>query len=187
MKINVCMHEDDDNIRLAIKTIEEKFGIDFSELYLLNFGADYNSLLNKPSINQVTLEGALSAEDLGLGRVYYDTTANWNLQIDLVSEKSTVYIYSDHQKTSDQHGNLVDVAGIKIGDGSSFLIDLPFVSDIATSSAIINHVANKGIHVTPQEKAFWNNKVSSYLDGTDIENLVLSKTNYTTQGDIYNG
>lgn len=186
MKINVCMHEDDENIRLAIKTIEEKFGIDFSELYLLNFGADYNTLLNKPTINQITLEGALTAEDLGLGRVYYDTTLNWNVQTGLVSEKSAVYVYSDYQKIPDRKGNFVDVAGIKIGDGSTYLVDLPFVTD-STTNIIMSHINDTGIHVSSREKNFWNNKVSSYLDGTDIENLVLSKTNYTTQGDIYNG
>lgn len=186
MKINVCMHEESEDINLAIKTLEEKFGIDFSEIYLLNSGEDYNSLTNKPSINQITLEGALTAEDLGLGRVYYDTTFNWSLQKQLVTEKSAIYIYSDYQKVYDKKGNLVDVAGIKIGDGSSFLVDMPFITDSMTS-LIANHLADTSVHVTLAEKNFWNNKVSSYLDGTDLENLVLSKTNYTTQGDVYNG
>ena len=186
MKINVCMHEDDENIRLAIKTIEEKFGIDFSELYLLSTGEDYNVLLNKPTINSITLSGSLTARDLGLGNVYYDTTANWAKQGGLISEEAAIYIYSDYSYRIIGNGTRIPLAGIKIGDGTSYLLDLPFITDQATS-LIASHLANTSIHVTQAEKNFWNNKVSSYLDGTDLENLVLSKTNYTTQGDIYNG
>lgn len=186
MKINVCMHENTDDINLALKTLEEKFGVDFTELYLLNSGEDYNSLTNKPTINQVVLEGALSAEDLGLGKVLYDTTQNWARHGSLVTEKGTIYIYSDYTYYISPGGESVPLAGIKIGDGSTYLIDLPFVTDQMTST-IVRHIRNSSIHVTAQEKEFWNNKVSSYLDGSDLENLVLSKTNYTTQGDIYNG
>lgn len=186
MRINVCMHEDTEDIDLAIKTLKEKFGVDFTELYLLNSGEDYNSLVHKPSINSVTLQGALTAEDLGLGSVYYDTKVHWDLQPNLVTERSAIYIYSDYQRMVDRNGNVVEIAGIKIGDGASYLIDMPFVTE-ATSTAIINHIANSEVHVTSEEKTFWNNKVSSYLDSGDLENLVLSKTNYTTQGDIYNG
>ena len=186
MRINVCMHEDTEDIDLAIKTLKEKFGVDFTELYLLNSGEDYNSLVHKPSINTITLTGALTARDLGLGNVYYDTTANWDLQRSLVAEEAAIYIYSDYKKIYDRRGNLINVAGIKIGDGSSYLVDMPFVTDSLTS-ILTSHITDTSVHVTRAEKEFWNNKVSSYLNGGDLENLVLSKTNYITEGDIYDG
>lgn len=186
MKINVCMHEDSEDIELAIKTLEEKFGVDFSELYLLNPGGNYENLINKPSINSIVLSGALTARDIGLGNVYYDTTANWALQGGLISEEAAIYIYSDYSWRTTGAENRIPLAGIKIGDGTSYLVDLPFITDQATS-LILNHISNTSLHVTAAEKEFWNNKVSSYLDGSDLENLILSKTNYTTQGDVYNG
>lgn len=186
MKINVCMHEESEDIDLAIKTLEEKFGVDFSELYLLNPSGNYEDLTNKPSINSIVLSGALTARDIGLGNVYYDTTANWALQGGLIAEEAAIYIYSDYSWRTIGAENRVPLAGIKIGDGTSYLIDLPFITDQATS-LILSHISNTSLHVTAAEKEFWNNKVSSYLDGSDLENLILSKTNYTTQGDVYNG
>ena len=147
---------------------------------------DYNKLRNKPTINSIVLEGALNARDLGLGSVYYDTTANWNMQSSLIAEEGTIYVYSDYYHIDDGEGNMVPVAGIKIGDGNAYLIDMPFVTDALTSS-ILTHVSNTQVHVTPQEKAFWNNKVSSFLDGEDAENLIISKTHYEIEGEIHNG
>ena len=54
---------------------------------------------------------------------------------------------------------------IKIGDGTSYLIDLPTVNGLSVSEA---------------EKLFWNNKITCYLVAIDEEdihenNLVFSK------------
>ena len=147
---------------------------------------DYNKLLNKPIINGVTLEGSIILSQLGLRAIYYDNTANWDAQASLISEEGALYIYSDHQITTDGVGNVAYIPGIRIGDGSSYLRDLAFLSGDMTA-AFYEHINNTSVHVTPLEKEFWNNKVSSYLEVGDTENLVLSKTNYTTQGDIYHG
>lgn len=147
---------------------------------------NYNKLLNKPIINGVTLEGSLILSQLGLRAIYYDTTANWDAQASLVSEEGALYIYSDHQVITDGAGNVAYIPGIRIGDGSSYLRDLAFLSGDITA-AFYEHINNMSVHVTPLEKEFWNHKVSSYLEVGDTENLVLSKTNYTTQGDIYYG
>ena len=139
----------------------------------VSYQSDYNELENKPQINSIILTGNLSAHDLGLGSVYYDTTAGWNEQNELIAERAAVYIYSDYQTI------LVDdvprqVAGIKIGDGTSYLIDLPFVTD-AVNAALLEHLRDSSIHVTPEEKNFWNNKVSALTDKGDSENLILTK------------
>lgn len=143
--------------------------------------ADY--VKNKPTINSVELVGALTAEDLGLGRVYYDTTANWNLQQDLVGTRGAVYIYSDYDWIEDDAGNRTPVAGIKIGDGNAYLIDTTFVSD-AMTYAIIRHVADPTMHVSQQEREFWNHKVSAYVVQNE-EKLVLSQTQYEKNGEIH--
>lgn len=147
---------------------------------------DYEKLKNRPSINSILLEGNISLQQLGLRAVYYDTTAAWNSMPSMVGEEGAIYIYSDHQEIIDELGNKYYIPGIRIGDGKAYLIDLPFLSD-ALTEAFYDHITNTSIHISAEERDFWNNKVSSYLDADDHENLVLSKTTYVTEGDIYNG
>lgn len=83
------------------------------------------------------------------------TTSQWDSDLSLVSQKGTVYIYSDRQQVEDEHGNITYIPGIKIGDGLAFLVDLPFVDEL-----FYRHIYNSDIHVTLGEKAFWNNKLN---------------------------
>lgn len=141
---------------------------------------NYELLTNKPLINSVVLQGNLSARDLGLGNVYYDTTANWDRQTSLVAEQAAVYIYSDYQIIYDEVENPIFVAGIKIGDGTSYLADIPFITD-RMAEILLEHISNMTIHITAAEREFWNNKVSAYIDTEDAEALVLSKTNFIVE------
>lgn len=168
------------NVRFQENT--EELGIDFSEMQSI-VQSDYNRLRNRPSIEGVVLEGSLTAEDLGLGKVYYDTTENWNRSPGLIAEKGAVYIYSDYEVFEDEVGNRVPIAGLRIGDGTSYLIDMPFVNSL-TARMIIEHVANRTIHISEAEREFWDNKISAYVDPTDSETLVLSKTHYEVNGEI---
>ena len=186
MKINVVLHETSDEFDLRDLQNIEKMRVGFSEFNTIGPDKDYNNLENKPQINSITLEGSLTAADLSLGSIYYDTTANWNSQVSLIAEKAAIYVYSDYSYINMGSGNLIPVAGLKIGDGSSYLIDLPFVSE-DLANIIFRHIANGTIHITNEERSFWNHKVSSYLDGHNTETLILSKTNYVLEGDIYYG
>lgn len=144
------------------------------------YADDYRVLTNKPQINSVTLEGNLSASDLGLGSVFYDTTANWALQPMTIAEYAGIYIYSDHEVIYDEVGNPTFIAGIKIGDGSSYLADMPFITD-AMTAMLLQHIGNSAVHLTAAEREFWNNKISCYLNNEDAEILVLSKTDYIVE------
>lgn len=104
--------------------------------------------------------------------VYYDTSAAWNMQPSLIAEKGVIYVYSDKSVITDEYGNPTNVPGIKIGDGSSFLIDMPFVGEEETI-ALAEH-ERSGMHISPEERAFWNNKVSVYIDASYSERLVLT-------------
>jgi len=143
--------------------------------------SNYNDLINKPSINNVTLSGNKTGSQLGLiseadlsdklvalgirpVAIYYDTTANWNSQVSLVSERNAVYIYTDYQ----QSGNL-DLAGFKIGNGNAYVVDLPF-----TDKLYKQHINDSTIHITQTEREFWNNKNRAYLSLTEDETLVLT-------------
>lgn len=134
---------------------------------------DYEVLKNLPQINNHTLLGNVSLTQLGTRAILYDTTEGWNNQRDLVSEEGVVYIYSDAQSyTTDDGSRTVYVPGIKIGDGNAYLIDLPFTG---SDALIAEHVNDTGLHVTTEEKLFWNNKVDCYLGLDDNENVIFTR------------
>lgn len=90
---------------------------------------------------------------------YSKTTAEWNLDPTLISEKNALYIYTDYKVVDN-----VTIPGIKIGDGMAYVIDLPFSTDVGG--------------VTDEERIFWNNKVTAFIDPFDEEGLILTKENY---------
>ena len=53
----------------------------------------------------------------------------------------------------------VNIPNIKIGTGNAYVQDLAFV-DEKTREILMNHINDNDIHVTLQEKLFWNNKVN---------------------------
>lgn len=98
-----------------------------------------------------------------------DTTANWNRRTTYIPQEGQIIVYSDYAVIDG-----VNVPNIKVGDGTTYVVDLPFVGD-DLRIAVENHIADTGIHVTPEEKAFWNNKVTT--DEIDIANerLIITK------------
>lgn len=108
-------------------------------------------------------------------KIYLDTTANWNAKRSYQPLRGDVIVYTDHGQIDDGYGNMIDVPGVKIGDGNAYLIDLPFVgADVRFQilRELRAHTSNTLIHVTPEEKEFWNNKLNCQVnDG----NLVLNR------------
>ena len=70
--------------------------------------------------------------DLGNGyyieksHILFGTTAFWNNQPTLVANKDYLYVYTDYKQNEEEQ----NIAGFKVGDGTSYLIDLPFTDDI---------------------------------------------------------
>ena len=85
------------------------------------------------------------------------TSAEWRLNPNLVSAKDQIYVFSDARSYVNNSGDTIYVPGIKIGDGTTYVMDLPFVN------------------VTPEQINFWNNKVTCYMDSIDTETLIFSK------------
>ena len=91
-----------------------------------------------------------------------DTTANWNAARGMVPLAGEVIIYTDYKtirKEIDGEMQDVHIPGVKIGDGQTYVQDLPFV-DTELRDTIMNHINNQDVHVTLQEKLFWNNKLN---------------------------
>ena len=99
-------------------------------------------------------------------KVLYGTTTEWNSQATLISQLDRIYVYTDYYTDSD--GN--PVPGVKIGDGTAYLIDRPFITKI-----LDEHLANQIVHITAAERLSWNNKVTCFIDPNNTERLVFSK------------
>lgn len=101
---------------------------------------DVNATFNDPAM----LESGMSdATEVEVSNVRIATTAEWDAQTTLISGVGIVYMYTDHM--TDQGGN--PIPGFKVGDGTSYLIDMPFNDDI-----MVTHMADSSIHVTQAEK-----------------------------------
>ena len=111
---------------------------------------DYDKLKNKP--------------------VHMDTVDHWNAQKDFIGEAGHIYVYTDYTEKDGEK-----IAGIKISDGKAYLIDTPFVS--GNTDELYRHINDQSIHVTDEEKDFWNNKVTCFLSQGDEETLVFTKEN----------
>ena len=80
---------------------------------------DYEKLKNQPSVNGQKLIGNI---DVTISK----TTAEWELETELVSVLDTVYVYTDAAMDTDEN----PIPMIKVGDGETLVNDLPFVTSI---------------------------------------------------------
>ena len=98
--------------------------------------------------------GALSMPTGGRKEVISATTEEWNSKPNYISVKDIIYVYTDHNVISGE-----SIPGIKVGDGVTYLIDLPFVTG--------------GCEVTQEQIDFWNNKVAIMIDPNDPECVIF--------------
>lgn len=121
------------------------------------------------------MHGLLSTTDKakldGLS-IEYGTTEYWNSRRGYIPKPGAIIIYSDY-KTIVEHNVPVKIPGIKIGSGNGFVQDLVFLS-ADLSNALLNHIENNDIHITRNERLFWNNKlnVSEIVQG---ETLIFNR------------
>lgn len=103
-------------------------------------------------------------------RALVDTTENWQQRTSYVPIKGEIIVYSDRNVIDG-----VNYPGIKIGDGLAYVVDLPFVgqdSELTILGLINAHIEDIDIHVTEEEKNFWNNKLNYSIDG---EKLIFNR------------
>jgi hypothetical protein len=96
--------------------------------------------------------------------ILYDTTEHWNARRNIIAKKGTIYIYSDHEKSNDQL-----VPGIKVGDGTSYLIDMPFI-DNGLRDLLLHHINDSNVHVSETDRKKWGTTQYS-VDGTLLKFL----------------
>lgn len=102
----------------------------------------------------------------GNAYLYINTTAEWNSKPTYIPRRGEIIVYSDHD-TVIEDGVEKLVPGIKIGDGMAYCIDLPFVTD-ALAKRLLGHINNSAIHVSAEDRAFWDNKLNCDVDGEEL-------------------
>lgn len=105
---------------------------------------------------------------------YSKTKEEWNSDITFLSEKNVLYIYSNFKIFSKNGQEEIYLPGLKIGDGKSYLIDLPFLNDFDNNieKVLLDHISNNSIHISDQQRSFWNNKLNYELQD---ETLILNR------------
>lgn len=117
----------------------------------------------------------------------HDTTANWDNATGFIPLAGEIIIYDDYKQIPyvvEEDGELVtkilNVPGIKVGTGNGYVQDLAFV-DEELRRTIMAHINNGEVHVTPEDKIFWSNKIN-VDDSEDIlfgelsdETLILTR------------
>lgn len=88
------------------------------------------------------------------------TKAEWNADPTLMSATNTIYVYSDYREETDPiSGDTYYIPRAKIGDGTTYVIDLPF----ATMS------------ITEDDITKWNNATSLSVRADDeTETLIFT-------------
>ena len=148
---------------------------------LTKYSKDYNKLENKPSIEGIILEGDIRLPEIGVRSIQYHTEAEWNAQSTLLTTEGAIYIYSDHTKIIDPDTREVTVIpAIKIGDGVSYLSQLPFLGEDTSQEtekkieiltrSVDEHIGNETIHVSGEDRIDWDSKVQARYESG---NLVL--------------
>lgn len=107
--------------------------------------------------------------------IYYSNSKeNWDLNPNFLSEKNVLYIYTNYAIINKDDKEIA-IPGLKIGDGKSYLIDLPFVNNSSNFNEIlIDHINNNIIHISAADRLFWNNKLNLTLREQE-QNLILNR------------
>lgn len=141
------------------------FATDTGKLYI---DAPINGTLERTLINPETDWSQITNKPENLTKIFYNTKEGWNNQQGLIAEKNVLYVYTN---ALEENGKIIP--DFKIGDGSSYLIDIPFIT-ATTIEKLNEHINNSTIHISEADRIRWDNKVRAYHSTVDEENLVFT-------------
>lgn len=115
-------------------------------------------------------------------QVKRDTKANWAAARGFIPLAGEVIVYNDYKTKTyevEEYGEIVTktvlIPNVKIGDGNSYVQDLPFV-DTDLRDTLMEHINNQELHTTLQEKTFWNNKINVDDAYEQIHDVLIDET-----------
>jgi len=132
---------------------------------------DYNTLSGLPYLNGVVIRGHLTSEDLHIPEEKVNTKEFWDTQTTYKPSLGEIVVYTN-RTTIDN----VVYAGIKIGDGTTFLADLPFFGDDIALDCKLSFIICTQASNTPYGVT-WNK------NGTTITGTLVASDN--TKGIFY--
>lgn len=103
--------------------------------------------------------------------VRYGDTQYWNEQTGYVPDAGEIIIYSDYQQVI-LDGQVVNIPGIKVGSGNGYVQDLGFMGQ-KESEQLISHIANTEVHVTPEDRLRWDNKLDINDDNEVVNGALI--------------
>lgn len=129
------------------------------------------------SLNEAKAHASLA----DIATMVADAEAGWLADPMFVGAPGQIMVWTD-AGTMEVDGQIVSVPKVKIGDGRTYCVDLPFAGDdiaariSAIASSLSNHERDMVRHITATERAYWNDKVTT---GPAIvnETLVITKDN----------
>lgn len=107
----------------------------------------------------------------GSCRIIYKTTSEWDAEPTLVGYRGYLYVYLDADSYVDEHGNTVYVPAIKLGDGETPLIDLPFMT-AQTSQEVIHHLEDAYAHWQEGEREALQATLEGKVDITEFSEYI---------------
>ena len=107
----------------------------------------------------------------GTCRILYKTTAEWDADPTLVGQSHFIYVYLDADSYVDEHGETVYVPAIKLGDGTTLLINTPMMT-AAISSAVLAHLEDTYTHIQAGEREALQATLDSKVDRADLTEYV---------------
>jgi len=104
-------------------------------------------------IPTVSLRGEIQKGSGIGGGVVMHTKAEWAELTKLMSKKGTFYVYTDYRQEEDPETHeIINIPRMKIGDGISYVVDLPFSTMSITDSDIEKWNNKSDLQVTIDEE-----------------------------------
>ena len=87
------------------------------------------------------------------------TTTDFEDMKTTVPSIGQLFILTDLRSITKSDGTTITSAGIKVGDGIKTIEQLPYIDWFYW-----DHINDKNIHVTAEQKTFWDNKITCKVD-----------------------
>ena len=113
----------------------------------------------------------IDANSINGVNIQVKTVEEWNNNLNYTPFAGEIDIYLNY-KYIIKNETQIGVSGIKIGDGNSYLVDLPFLGEV--EEIFYDHINNNTVHITAEERQFWNNKLN-------CENQIIEETLFLTR------
>jgi hypothetical protein len=114
-------------------------------------------------------------------KIKHDTTENWNNAVGFIPLPGELIVYDDYETKTyqvEEYGEMVtktvNIPNVKVGTGNAYVQDLAFIND-DIRDIVMQHIHDYDVHVTLQEKVFWNNKVNIGDDYDKVHGEVLDE------------